>query len=353
MTATPVVIVDDADPAIEYSITTDLWNHVRTSANAYDATYSAGYENATARLNFSGTFVEVYIVLMLPSDPQAVFVIDGAATVPISAGFSTKASGPLYNYRMFVSDGLSAGPHTLEIIVYRADKQGNWPFVLDYIQYVPLDNTATTSGSNTASLSPSPTVTLEASVAEKHRGPPLGPVVGGLLGGLVFIVLLAFAMYAWLRRRRRRIIAIPHGALTVNSSEQALEPKTFPVIPPAPPVVASPPPLQLTATRIALSVPPGMPLSPTLGAPTSPAIESPTSPPTERSAKPGSRRQLGDAAARLFRSARRPSVRVYHSDSGLRFGPPAARGRAEEDPSPENARLDDEFSEIPPQYTEH
>ena len=53
MSASPVIIVDDADPAIDYG-TPDLWNHTKYVGNFYDATYSAGYTNATAKLSFNG-----------------------------------------------------------------------------------------------------------------------------------------------------------------------------------------------------------------------------------------------------------------------------------------------------------
>ncbi|KAI0658534.1 hypothetical protein C8Q70DRAFT_934095 [Cubamyces menziesii] len=295
MTASPVIIVDDADPAIDYG-TPDLWNHTKYVGNFYDATYSAGYTNATAKLSFNGTSVEVYVAVIQPQTqkrievPEAIFTLDGAPSQPVAPGLAPNSLKPVYGFNMFVSGNLSAGPHTLEITVYHADKQDGWPFILDYIQYVPLDNTVVAGGSGTVSSesSPSPTAPL----LETHRGSPLGPVVGGLVGGFLMIALLAIAVYVWLRRRRRRTLAVPHCALTVSYPRQ------------------------------------------------------------ERSAKPGSQRPLGGAAARLLRNARRSSVRVYHADSGLRFGPPAARGRTEGGSPLEDVRSDDGYSEIPPQYTE-
>ncbi|KAH9899487.1 hypothetical protein C8Q73DRAFT_787366 [Cubamyces lactineus] len=360
MTATPVVIVDDADPAIYYG-TPDLWNHTKYAADVHDATYSAGYTNATAKLSFNGTSVEVYVAVIQPQTqkridvPEATFTVDGAPSEPVSAGLTSNSLDPEYNFLLFASYNMTAGPHTLEILVNYADEEDGWPFMLDYIQYVPLDDTMAASSSSTASSSSSPSPTVaQASLAEKHRGSPLGPVIGGLIGGLVFTALLAFTVYIWLRRRRRRILAVPHCALTASGpSRHMSEPKAFPVIPPRPLAIAPVPPLRPAAPPIAVSAFLATPLSPTSGA-ASPVVESPTSPVTERSAlKPGSQRQLGSAAARLLRSARRASVRVYHSDSGLRFGPPTARERGEGGPALEDARSDDAYSEIPPQYTEH
>ncbi|KAH9899486.1 hypothetical protein C8Q73DRAFT_323529 [Cubamyces lactineus] len=196
MASTPVVLVDDADPAIDYE-TPDLWKHLSHQDSVHDATYSAGFTNATAKLSFNGTSVEVYVAVIPPSvaddiqPPSAILTLDGDATLPLTAGTSSDPSEPVYGFLLFQQTNLSAGAHTLEIAVSHGDEENNWPFILDYIQYAPVDVLTADLGES----SPSGTGGDSSLV---------GPILGGVVGGLVVLSLFAFAVHRWIVKRRQK-----------------------------------------------------------------------------------------------------------------------------------------------------
>ncbi|KAI0658535.1 hypothetical protein C8Q70DRAFT_174628 [Cubamyces menziesii] len=196
MASTPVVLVDDADPAIDYE-TPDLWKHFSHEDSVHGGTYSAGFTNATAKLSFNGTSVEVYVAVIPPTGslanvlqpPAAILTLDGDVTLPLIAG--SNPSEPMYGFLLFQQANLSASTHTLEIDVAHGDEENNWPFILDYIQYAPVDALSAGLGESSPSS------------ADDDSSSLVGPILGGVVGGLVVLSLLAFAVYRWIVKRRQ------------------------------------------------------------------------------------------------------------------------------------------------------
>ncbi|KAI0329583.1 hypothetical protein GY45DRAFT_1337426 [Cubamyces sp. BRFM 1775] len=199
MASSPVILVDDADPAIDYE-TPELWKHFSEQDSVHGATYSAGFTNATAKLSFNGTSVVVYVAIIPPTGflvndimpPSAILTLDGEdPTPPVTAGTAANSSDPMYGFPLYTQGNLTAGEHTLEIFVSHGDEGNNWPFILDYIQYTPVDGP-------TAGLGESPPS------ATDNQSSLVGPILGGVVGGLVVLSLLAFAVYRWIVKRRQK-----------------------------------------------------------------------------------------------------------------------------------------------------
>ena len=165
-------------------------------------------------LNKIGTSVFVYGIFSWAQigNLSATYTLDGTAT---SKTYLVTESSPQFrkkfeeesNYILFSSDPLAAGDHTLVINITQCINQ---TFILDYITYIPsfltlasmpnLTNLPTTtfkSGSSSATSSGSPV--NQSNIGRKKI--PINAIVSGLLGGILFFVLVGFLL-GYLRRKR-------------------------------------------------------------------------------------------------------------------------------------------------------
>ncbi|KAJ2975765.1 hypothetical protein NUW54_g11503 [Trametes sanguinea] len=202
-----IVNIDDNDTNdIDYQ-NPSLWQHQLSQQNVQSGTYTQGFTNAVAKVTFNGTEVMVFGVANPPPSkngtlpPSVTFSIDGGSGNLVS---SPTVKSPQYSYEFYDSGKLSPGEHTLQILVNSGDK--DWPFVLDYIQYVPLPS----SSSSTSSASASSTITSSSSsptsvVPSSHKkSNHVGAIVGGVIGALLGLALLAFGLWYYLTRLRRK-----------------------------------------------------------------------------------------------------------------------------------------------------
>lgn len=133
--------------------------------------------------------------------PAAQFSLDGKVAQTVTA----PNDGPTKQFDYFVFEGLSSGSqHTLEIVVLNATEQ--YPFVLDYLLYLPPVG-ATPTGSQSMASTSLPSITSIPSPANANAqassGVPVGPIVGGVVGGLAVIVAACIAVWFLCFRRRR------------------------------------------------------------------------------------------------------------------------------------------------------
>ncbi|KAI0774470.1 hypothetical protein C8Q74DRAFT_1368942 [Fomes fomentarius] len=195
--------VDDSDlQSITYD-TKDLWSPAELDG-AYQATVTKGVAGAKASMQFSGTAIEVVgFITSAPNvgPPAAQFSLDGKVAQTVTA----PNDGPTKQFDYFVFEGLSSGSqHTLEIVVLNATDQ--YPFVLDYLIYLPPKG-ATPTGSQSMASTSLPSITSTPSPANANAqtssGVPVGPIVGGVVGGLAVIVAACIAVWFLCFRRRR------------------------------------------------------------------------------------------------------------------------------------------------------
>ncbi|KAH9854958.1 hypothetical protein C2E23DRAFT_883498 [Lenzites betulinus] len=391
--ATQPVNVDDYDTnAIDYQ-NPSLWIHDLGQQNVQGGTYTAGFTNAVAKFAFNGTEVVVFGVAN-PSPaknttsiaPSISFSIDGGTPNIVS---SPPVKTPEYSHQFFDSHNLSAGLHTLQILVNNGEQ--DWPFALDYIQYTPLVPSAssTTSQPTSTSVSASPSPTSSTAPATSSRA-PVGAIVGGVIGGLIGLGLIVFALWFYLFRYKKHGTYHYHAATKVDLLEEEPKAHVVPFIAPsttafdssyasnehpaphhpsydpsyAPDSIYAP--TAPDTHRTASYNPSSRPSSPKLGythtrPATPPAVmHRPGTPPAMFAALgsvPVVPSPLGKAMAGADADA--VSVRsIFHADSGIRFVPVPVRAPT---PAPalgegahalEDILSDAGVSEVPPEYTE-
>ncbi|RPD66794.1 hypothetical protein L226DRAFT_118885 [Lentinus tigrinus ALCF2SS1-7] len=187
MSNQPISIDDADDNDIQY-LTAGLWNHQDAKPNYQEGTFSEGLTNAQAEFRFNGTGVMVYgVASPRPSGqqgalpPSVSFSIDGGIPIPVVSDPDLQETE--YSHQFYDSHTLSSGEHVLHMNVTHAED--DWPFVLDYILYVPLAPLPRPSSSSDA---PS----AQASFVKTSHTPA---IVGGVVGGMV--LLLAAVLYAY------------------------------------------------------------------------------------------------------------------------------------------------------------
>ncbi|KAI0329595.1 hypothetical protein GY45DRAFT_1324880 [Cubamyces sp. BRFM 1775] len=210
--------IDDNDTnAIDYQ-NPSLWNHQLGQQNVQGGTFTEGFTNAVAKFTFNGTEVMVYGVATPPPEknntlpPSVTFSIDGGSSNQVSNP-TVKASQ--YSYPFYDSKTLSPGEHTLQILVNNGDE--NWPFVLDYIQYIPLpSSTGSISQATPGSSSTASTTASAVAGGSSTKSVNVGAIAGGVIAGVVGLGMLAFAIWFYLFRLRRRDAYDYHAAKKVD-----------------------------------------------------------------------------------------------------------------------------------------
>ncbi|KAF8155937.1 hypothetical protein B0H34DRAFT_799024 [Crassisporium funariophilum] len=219
------IIVDDDDPSVQYS---GNWRRDTSKYNAGDLPDGFPFRNGTHQTStvgdsltfrFSGTSTALYGILSWSNlgSLSVTYTLDGAS---LSESYTVTTSSPEFmnnigdasNFLFFANDTLAPGEHTLVVHITRCINQS---FIIDYITYSPsfsagsrlpgATTTSTTQPSTTAAgTSHVNPITSNNNVQEPGwKQTPINAIIGGCVGGLFFVALLAFIVI-WLRKRHRR-----------------------------------------------------------------------------------------------------------------------------------------------------
>ncbi|KAI0652775.1 hypothetical protein C8Q79DRAFT_120329 [Trametes meyenii] len=243
--------VDDSETdLISYD---DTWAHVTTGIDpdpdeTYNQTGSIGRVHSSLTFNFQGIAIIAGATFPSPLPPNANQTLPNV-TVTLDSNTPTRVSIASTPGDAFFSAVplLPSVPHTLTITVDEATDA--FPFILDALVYVPPQDlaqaqvAAPTPSPSPAGASSSSDDAQEArfndilsqllSARAAKNGPPVGAIVGGTIGGVVLLALLASAVwYFYVRPRRkggRAFFYAPGKVSDMLADEYDLKPNPFPL----------------------------------------------------------------------------------------------------------------------------
>lgn len=226
-------IIDDRDPSVQYygPWLADANLPSSDTGNAFDNTLSVSEgvdQNSGFVFTFNGTSAQLrrcplpqltgimtpfhdtgtsvavtggVIVFPGGSFPAANFTLDGGT--PDNIVFTKSYNNTIAN-NLYSSGTLSNGQHMLNMTVVKSDDDST--IAIDNIIYTPSltsESSAAPSGQAPTSVQSSP---ASATAATGKSSAPVGPIVGGVVGGVALFVLagLAFYFLYWTRGRRAR-----------------------------------------------------------------------------------------------------------------------------------------------------
>ncbi|KAJ7490753.1 hypothetical protein FB451DRAFT_1389518 [Mycena latifolia] len=199
-TAGKTLFVDDSDAHAEYSLG---WNTTGGNGNFKQAAHLSTSAGSSVSLAFEGNFVSASGPVFFGTKGEgfnASVAIDGGSPSPITQSHLSQVGQTTFNNILFTTSNLAPGNHT--IVVTALD---NHPFGVDYFLFGGPTNT---SGAIT-SAPPIPSSTQSAPPAnfppsQNLRSSNVPAIIGGALGGLVFVALVVAGLFKFLRRRRGR-----------------------------------------------------------------------------------------------------------------------------------------------------
>ncbi|RDB27359.1 hypothetical protein Hypma_004464 [Hypsizygus marmoreus] len=198
-----VLAVENDDPRIFYD---SKWMALGGNANF---TTEAGSQ---MKYQFTGTSLSWvgYIPTELPHNSSSgTYSIDGGSPVTFRLeGLPAGGTVTVYNQVFFSTPELAPGPHSI-LVTYTGNRQLT-PLTLDYLYITSTSSPQTTSdpssSSPSTSISPSSTVNPSStSEVKQNSDPPVGAIVGGVIGGIAIIAAILF--FFWWRRRKHHRVA--------------------------------------------------------------------------------------------------------------------------------------------------
>ncbi|KAJ6502822.1 hypothetical protein C8R47DRAFT_1210872 [Mycena vitilis] len=176
------------------------------TADIYQQTWHDGTNNSAGSFTFQGSAVYIYGIDL--SNPANIsFTLDGA-TAPYH--YYAGSEQFVFKSLFFAATNLSPGNvnHTVSWILHATATNGTTGLI-DYAVITTDESTVASSGT----ASPSSTELPSASTKSKSK---TGPIVGGVVGGLAFIVGAGVALFLLRRCNSRRGTSpegtAPHGA---------------------------------------------------------------------------------------------------------------------------------------------
>ncbi|KAJ7110737.1 hypothetical protein C8R43DRAFT_1042049 [Mycena crocata] len=193
--ADSVMIYRNTDPAVSFG---SGWG----TFGGENGTQTAG---AQVALNFHGTRVSMYgfVPTELPHNATwGTWSIDGGSPQNFTLiGLDRPKSATSYNRIFFTTPLLSPTPHNL-VVTYGGDS-AHTPLTVQgfYVTNTTSLADASTTGSTPArsSYASSPSTSV---LPPQHLN--TGPIVGGVIGALILILVILGALFLWQRKRRRR-----------------------------------------------------------------------------------------------------------------------------------------------------
>jgi len=184
---TPVLVYDDRDNSISY---TGIWVQGGGPAEYRGTTSFVTNPGATASLTFVGSGVSVYGTVSPHGSlypPPCSYSIDGDSGTTLTA---TATNSTQYQLLFFQSPELTTGNHTLVITII-IEGVAQEAFFLDFFEVTPLP-IATAFPLPSSTTSPLPSTSK----------PPVGPIIGGVLGALALLTIafIAFLFFRWKKK---------------------------------------------------------------------------------------------------------------------------------------------------------
>ncbi|KAF8869285.1 hypothetical protein BD779DRAFT_1654995 [Infundibulicybe gibba] len=235
--ATSKIVVDDNNPEIKYS---GSWARSEdpfiSSENPggfpfHNGTHQSSTPGDTATFKFAGSSIAVYGIFSWAQTGSlsVTYSLDGGSTANT---YSVTPATPEFinqrrqcqNYLLFSNDSLGKGNHTLVIDITQVN---GLTFSMDYLTYTPSFSAIILKPDLTQlppTTSPAPMKSSEA--------PPVGAVVGAVIGTLVFLSVIIFTLLILRRQRARAEGDIPSKHFSRGSSYD-----TDPIDNPDPPMV--------------------------------------------------------------------------------------------------------------------
>ncbi|KAG7095892.1 hypothetical protein E1B28_006580 [Marasmius oreades] len=202
-----VLKVDGSDPSIHYDNGTGNWFDLR---GLYNGTGTTG---ASMTFYFNGTGVSLYGFneglervwqsgggrYFVDNSGDTTFVIPGSQPLPSTSDNRTD----WYNQLLFTAPDLSAGSHKM-VIAYTGVAQGSGPVQWLSIDYFYVMGSVGGAYLNSSSAVPGGSASRQHS---SDKAAPVGAFVGGVIGEVVGLALIALAIFFFVRgivRRKKR-----------------------------------------------------------------------------------------------------------------------------------------------------
>ncbi|KAF8816634.1 hypothetical protein BYT27DRAFT_7181457 [Phlegmacium glaucopus] len=192
--------IDDHNPLVFYSPNSS-WTRGGAAADFDGTSTFTASPGASATLTFTGTEISVWGTITFLANNTPTFVlssysIDNGTATTFNA---SEQAAFVFQQKLFQSAPLSAStPHTLV-----ATLDNNATFFIDYFLITPVVSSTSSSATSSSSstLSTTSTIPTASSSAQSHSSKvPLGPVLGGTLGGVALLIIAIFVF--WFSRRR-------------------------------------------------------------------------------------------------------------------------------------------------------
>jgi len=197
-------IVDDRDPRFTY---TGEWVLGGSSSELDSTTHGSNVTGSTAVLTFNGTSLGLYGTIAPTNEngqPVTSYSIDNGTAFTYTA---PTTNSTLYQQLFYDTYNLKAGMHTLTVTVKNIHPSEYW---LDY-----------------AVICTEPATNGDTAKSNSH----VGPIVGGVLGGIV-VFLLAGLFFLWHRRRLQsrgiEIASVTHKFDIQSDMSSASLPRSIP-----------------------------------------------------------------------------------------------------------------------------
>ncbi|KIM35444.1 hypothetical protein M413DRAFT_449740 [Hebeloma cylindrosporum] len=200
--ATPGALqIDDRNPLIYYSPNAS-WTRGGNASDYESTSTFTSTPGASASITFSGIGISVWGTidrLDTPSFVLSSYSVDGGLATTHNA---TTQSQFQFQENFFQSGTLAPASHTL-VINYLAS---GGRYFIDYFLVTP-SNSPTSAATSPSPLSSSSSSSSALSTATTAAGAkahvPIGAIVGGSIGGLAFIIIIAFVLWLVNRKLKR------------------------------------------------------------------------------------------------------------------------------------------------------
>ncbi|KAF8650453.1 hypothetical protein AX16_005255 [Volvariella volvacea WC 439] len=220
--------IDDTDSRIQYLPSASAWSTNSNPAFIGNTLHFTQTPGASASLSFTGDAVAVYGTVS-PDHANVRVEVDGQGRI-MNGGASGFASALHPAVLLYFMDNLGPGEHTL---ILSADVgEGTGPFLdIDsvttfaippinnngapaIVSQEPFPNQSSIGTSVPETTEPLPTLNTAATTSpassSMSKRALIGAIVGGILGFLLLLALIAFFLLRWRRRRHAAPRAIKH-----------------------------------------------------------------------------------------------------------------------------------------------